>query len=179
MTRDRTRYTAQMGTVSKALELVMNKMEAQNYKILQENNGMVTIMFTRKGDNGMVREYHFICDTFTKMSDNFRACQLAISRLWSIYEECGIRTHESESSFDNLAAGFRVLESQKVLLALPDPKNRSPFEILNIPRDATKKEIEKAFKKYAKIHHPDKGGNTEIMQLGTQARNELLEMMKP
>jgi len=170
-----TRYTAKMSTVTKSLESVMNRMNALTYKILQENNGKVTIMFTRKGNDEKIREYHFVCDTFDKLSDNFRACQLAITRLWSIYEECGIRTSESESSFENLASGFRVLTSQQILLALPDPAKRSAYEILNVSRDANKDEIEKAYRDYAKIHHPDKGGDAEMMKLGTKARDELLK----
>jgi len=38
------------------------------------------------------------------------------------------------------------------------------YEILEISKTATKDEIKQSYKRLAKIHHPDKGGDTEIFQ---------------
>ena len=38
------------------------------------------------------------------------------------------------------------------------------YEILEIKKTATKDEIKQSYKRLAKIHHPDKGGDKEIFQ---------------
>ena len=35
------------------------------------------------------------------------------------------------------------------------------YELLDVPKNATTDEIKKHYRKYAKIHHPDKGGDPE------------------
>lgn len=41
-------------------------------------------------------------------------------------------------------------------------KSLNPWEVLGLPKDATDREIKKAFRDLAKEHHPDKGGDGEI-----------------
>ncbi|KAH0536121.1 hypothetical protein GP486_008907, partial [Trichoglossum hirsutum] len=38
----------------------------------------------------------------------------------------------------------------------------NPYDILGVPRNATKEEIEKAFKAAVKKHHPDNGGDEKL-----------------
>lgn len=41
----------------------------------------------------------------------------------------------------------------------------NPYTILGLNKDASKEEIKEAYKKLAKLHHPDKGGNEEMFKL--------------
>jgi len=45
----------------------------------------------------------------------------------------------------------------------------NPYEILNVPEDATDKEIKKAFRDLSKEHHPDKEGSAEAFDEIKQA----------
>ena len=47
--------------------------------------------------------------------------------------------------------------------------------ILGLGENPSKELIEKAFKKKALLCHPDKGGNTEMMKLINQAKDQLLQ----
>jgi len=47
-------------------------------------------------------------------------------------------------------------------------------DLLGVPSTATKTEINQAYRKLASIHHPDRGGNLEIMQELNKARQEAL-----
>ena len=38
------------------------------------------------------------------------------------------------------------------------------YDILGVHKTSTQDEIKQAYKKLAKVHHPDKGGNTELFQ---------------
>ena len=172
------RFKAQMSTMNRELELSMERMDATEFKILQEHTGKVTIMFIRKGDDGVTREYHFICDEYENVSDNYRAAQKSIKHLWSIYEDYKVRTHGTEASLENLMSGFRVLKSQETLLALPDPSTKTAWQVLGVSRDATPDEIKKAYKELSKVHHPDKGGNEAVMAQINNAKTELLEASK-
>lgn len=48
----------------------------------------------------------------------------------------------------------------------------NPFEVLNVPYDATSEEIKRAYRKLAKVYHPDMGGrfaSADMMQQLAQA----------
>jgi hypothetical protein len=172
------RFHAQEKTIQKALHHVMTAMEVETYKVIQEDGYRIIVMFVRKGLDGRNREYRYISDYFDRLLDNYRGAQLAISRIWDIFNEWHIRTEDGESSLETLLQGFRVLESKQVLLALPDPKNRKPHELLGVSPDATSEEIEKAFRAKAKTNHPDVGGDNDTMQLLNKAKKEMLEALR-
>jgi curved DNA-binding protein CbpA len=51
---------------------------------------------------------------------------------------------------------------------------QNPFKVLGIPHTATNDEIESAYRKLAKVHHPDRqGGSVEQMQAINKARDQL------
>ena len=42
------------------------------------------------------------------------------------------------------------------------------YELLDVPKNATTEEIKQHYRKYAKIHHPDKGGDADLSRLETK-----------
>ncbi len=56
-------------------------------------------------------------------------------------------------------------------------KNSDPFEVLGISRNATKKEIQKAYKEKAKLYHPDKVSHLGE-ELQKMANIKFLEIQK-
>lgn len=153
------KFSAQSSTAQRGLVNVMGKMGVSSYKWIVENGNKITIMFILEDKDGAKREYHYICDKYDHVDDNFRAAQLSLDYLYRIYEDYGIRTEEQEEcALETIFQGFRVLKSQERLLALPDPSTRSPWEVLGIRRDSTHEDVERAYKEYAKVHHPDRPG---------------------
>jgi curved DNA-binding protein CbpA len=47
------------------------------------------------------------------------------------------------------------------------------YQVLGVKQDATRREINAAYRKLVKLHHPDKGGDPAKFQLVTQAYNAL------
>lgn len=43
------------------------------------------------------------------------------------------------------------------------------YDVLDVPQDCDKKEIKTAYRKLAQLHHPDKGGDSEVFELIVQA----------
>lgn len=52
------------------------------------------------------------------------------------------------------------------------------YAVLGVSQDATQKEIKKAFRNLAKIHHPDKGGDTEKFKKINEAYEVLCDPEK-
>ena len=52
------------------------------------------------------------------------------------------------------------------------------YELLDVPINATTDEIKQHYRKYAKIHHPDKGGNPEQFRLIQEAYETLMDPIK-
>jgi DnaJ-class molecular chaperone len=51
------------------------------------------------------------------------------------------------------------------------------YDLLDVDKNATTKEIKKAYKEKAKVHHPDKGGDEELFKKIQQAYNILSDEM--
>ena len=151
------RFKAQESTVKNSLRLAFERMDVgTRYDIKEFGDGKVQIAFVKTDDDGKDREYQFVCDAFTHPSDNLRACERALSYLWRIYEDYMVRTTDVEYKFGTIFAGFQVTEGQKVL-AITDG-NEPCWDILGLPKDATKDEIRARYKVLAKEHHPDRNG---------------------
>lgn len=171
------RFAAQLSTCQKGLTRTMERMGVSSYKWVVEDGCNVTIMFVITDDHGTKREYHYIADQYVHVNDNFRAAQLALDYLWRIHEDYCVRAVDCEPSLETIFQGFRVLKSDEKLLALPDPTNKAPWEILDIPKSATSEEIQKAYRELSKVHHPDHGGDNGVMEQINIARDEMLEAL--
>ena len=55
---------------------------------------------------------------------------------------------------------------------------RDYYEVLGVTKGANDDDIKKAYRKLASINHPDKGGNTHLMQLINNAFAELTDYLK-
>lgn len=115
----------------------------------------VAVYFTRGEQN---RQYCFACDKFTDVHLNIHAIGLTIQAL---------RTIERNGASDMLDRAF---EGFKQLAAKASAPWRQVLEIeITWPhRDA----IEEAFKRLARIHHPDLGGDAERFREIVRARDE-------
>lgn len=57
------------------------------------------------------------------------------------------------------------------------PGGLNPFEILDVSMDATREDIDKAYKKKAAEHHPDKGG-TNMDMIKINAAYEAIKQLR-
>ena len=55
----------------------------------------------------------------------------------------------------------------------------SPWEVLGLPRDAAREDIDEAYRKLIFVHHPDHGGTTEDFLRVKQARESLVARLDP
>lgn len=104
----------------------------------------------------------FACDAFSTVKDNVRAIGLTIA---------AVRSIERYGASDMLERALSAFE------ALPAPLD--PYQILMLPRDARREDIEGAFKRLALKHHPDKegGSNAKMAELN-RARDLALEALR-
>ena len=56
---------------------------------------------------------------------------------------------------------------------IPPVNNKRYYDILEIEKTATSSEIKKAYKRMAKLHHPDKGGDPDVFKKVTKAHEIL------
>lgn len=54
----------------------------------------------------------------------------------------------------------------------------TPYEILDVDKDSTKKEIKKAYRGLCQVHHPDKGGDEEAFKVIVEAYETLIDPEK-
>ena len=54
-----------------------------------------------------------------------------------------------------------------------------PHEVLDVPPGASKREVRAAFRRFARRHHPDRGGDAQRFQAGLEAYKRLLGQSTP
>ena len=75
-----------------------------------------------------------------------------------------IERHGGAEILDRAFTGF---------VALPAPEQ--PFQVLGVSAQASRAEIETAYRRLASEHHPDRGGDAQQMARINAARDALLE----
>lgn len=100
----------------------------------------------------------FACDRWAEVHENMRAIGLTIGALR------GIERYGSGSMIEQAFAGFT---------ALPAPEQ--PWQVLGVKHDASREEIERAYRRLASEHHPDRGDESDKMARINRARDQLLE----
>lgn len=103
----------------------------------------VAVYFTWKK-----RELCFSCDRWDRVRDNIQAIRHTISAL---------RGLERWGTGDMVEAAFRGFE------ALPPPKGKEWFDVLEVSPNSSPEQIEESYRRLAKQHHPDLGGDSDKM----------------
>lgn len=97
-------------------------------------------------------------DRYDRVADNLAAIAATLDAMRAI------ERHGGAVIMDRAFAGFT---------ALPAPEQ--PFQVLGVSATASKDEIERAYRRLASEHHPDKGGDPQQMARINAARDALLE----
>lgn len=115
----------------------------------------VAVYFIYKG-----KPMVFACDTYPKVEDNLHAVTKTVEALR------GIERWGASSMMERAFTGFT---------ALPPSSGTTWWEILQVSQRATEDEIKSAFRRLAKVHHPDQGGSEHMM---SKLNNAYTEAMK-
>lgn len=99
-------------------------------------------------------------DAYDLLIDNLRSLALAIE---------GLRQMERHGGAVMLERAFSGFE------ALPAPGTKPWWQILQVPRDASKTDCTRAYRRLAFERHPDHGGSDALMAELTEAHRQALE----
>lgn len=112
----------------------------------------VAVYFTLHGEQRCIP-----CDKWILLEDNVHAIELAVAALRGL-ERWGAR-----QMVDAAFSGFA---------ALPASSKTGWWVVLGVPRDATRDQIEREYRAWVKIHHPDVGGDPAQFREITEAYRE-------
>lgn len=97
-------------------------------------------------------------DRYDRVADNLAAIAATLDAMRAI------ERHGGATILDRAFAGFK---------ALPAPEQ--PFQVLGVGANASREEVERAYRLLAQEHHPDRGGDEQQMMRINAARDALLE----
>lgn len=129
----------------------------------------------RRGDDPGIAVYFaldgeevvFACDHWTMPWDNLRAIGKTIEAIR------GISRWGSEDMMRQAFSGYAALPAGDLPSAssvIPVPNPEDPWWIvLGVRQDATRPELDQAYRKWARVHHPDVGGNADLFRETTAA----------
>ncbi len=162
------RFSAQETTVKRELRSTINKIEATSLKISQDEfSGEVEVIFDRNG-----KRYTKKCSKWENSLDNLRAIQLSIEYLYRAIEIYGIESQEEFNSlFNQMFVGIEATPDDSILKV---GNETNWWDILQVKKESSKKDIQNAFRSMARIHHPDMGGNPEQFKKLRKAYDEAL-----
>lgn len=113
----------------------------------------VAVYFERKG-----KQLVYACDRWDRIEHNMRSITKTIE---------AVRGIERWGASDMVERAFAAFE------ALPPPSEPDAWwAVLNVDRSASADEIERAFRREAKLHHPDHGGDPVVMAQINAAREQ-------
>jgi hypothetical protein len=96
-------------------------------------------------------------DRYDRVADNLAAIAATLDAMRAI------ERHGGATILDRAFAGFK---------SLPAPEQ--PFQVLGVGANASKEEVERAYRLLAQEHHPDRGGDEQQMMRINAARDALL-----
>lgn len=97
-------------------------------------------------------------DRYDRVADNLAAIAATLDAMRAI------ERHGGATILDRAFTGFAAL-------AAPE----QPFQVLGVGANASKDEIDRAYRRLASEHHPDRGGDEQQMSRINAARDALLE----
>ena len=96
-------------------------------------------------------------DRYDRVADNLAAIAATLDAMRAI------ERHGGATILDRAFAGFK---------SLPAPEQ--PFQVLGVGANASREEVERAYRLLAQEHHPDRGGDEQQMMRINAARDALL-----
>ena len=115
-------------------------------------------------------------DNFKKMFDDyasiFGGISLDSTNIEMLYKQIALRYLRQLHDI----AG-EALDNFERLQTKVEGEDLNPFDILGVSPEATKEDVDKAYRKKAKTQHPDKGGSHEEM-IKVNAAYEAIYMFK-
>ena len=113
-------------------------------------------VYWRRGDKN---QRCMAIDRYDRVQDNLAAIAATLEAMRAI------ERHGGAEILDRAFTGFAAL-------AAPE----QPFQVLGVKHDASREEIERAYRRLASEHHPDRGGDSQQMSRINAARDQLLEV---
>jgi len=135
--------------------LVINsnlKLRQDGYPYAQQSrieDHAIAVYFDYKG-----KPMCFACDTYQNMEANMRAIEKTINALR------GIERWGASDMMERAFTGFAAIGHQQT---------EHWSDVLGVPRNATRDEIETEWRRLRSLHHPDKGGNPQTFQAVKEA----------
>lgn len=96
-------------------------------------------------------------DRYDRVVDNLAAIAATLDAMRAI------ERHGGAAILDRAFVGFKALTAPE-----------QPFQVLGVGANASKDEIDRAYKRLAAEHHPDRGGDSQTMARINAARDQLL-----
>jgi len=120
----------------------------------------VAVYFTLDGEQRCIP-----CDKWILLEDNVHAIELTVAALRGL-ERWG--THQVVTA---AFQGFSTaVEPKEVVPSITDPW----WIILGVSQSAPKSEISRAYREWARLHHPDVGGDSDLFREVTSAYQDAL-----
>lgn len=101
-------------------------------------------------------------DQYDRVADNLAAIAATLEAMRAI------ERHGGAAILDRAFTNF-------IAIAAPE----QPWQVLGVGANATREQIDEAYRKLAAQHHPDKGGDPQQMARINAARDDLYERMQP
>lgn len=117
------------------------------------------VYFTKGGEQLVIA-----CDSFYELEDNLHAIARTINAM---------RQMERDGSSEILKQAFRGFK------ALPETAGGGGWwKVLDVSVNASAEQINEAYRKLAKEHHPDNGGDANMFNIITRAKEQALNGLK-
>jgi len=124
----------------------------------QPDDKGVAVYFTYKD-----RQMCFACDVWDKVEDNIQAVRKTIEALR------GIARWGTGDMMERAFTGFQALPSPEMV------NKRQWWQVLGLSQDAASEAIKKAYRRKAKVCHPDAGGDEARMAELNAAYSEAMK----
>lgn len=118
----------------------------------------IAVYFTRKG-----KQLCFACDCYLTVDDNMHAIALTVEALR------GIARWGTGDMMEAAFTGFT---------ALPERSSHGWWEVLGISINANEEQVREAYRLLAKKHHPDVGGDQDLMRRLNEAWDQFNQQLK-
>jgi DnaJ-domain-containing protein 1 len=161
------RFDTTLGKAIKAVQTEVARLGGRDLVISSNlplrRDGMPYANASQPADKGVAVYFNykkapmcFACDRWNRIEDN----------MWAI-----AKTIDALRGIERWGSGEMVQQAFTGFAALPAPEQ--PWQVLGVAHDATKFQIDEAYRRLASEHHPDRGGDQDTMARINRARDAL------